>query len=886
MGGPSILLVEDEVIVSADIANKLRKMGYDIAGSATTGEEAIEMAGRVKPSLVLMDIRLAGEMDGITAAETIRRHCPVPVVFLTAHSDKPTLQRARQTEAFGYILKPFDDRELHTQIEMALYRHGSEQRLRESLSRLETFAAATFEGIIEIEAGRIEDCNAQFARMLGYTGVEMKGMEIGSLIAPEDRDLVMANICQERESVTEHDMIRKDGTRINVEAHGRPVSPGRRFMAIRDITEQKNREKKLQNLIRTLKALSHSSAARMRATDETAYLREVCAIIVEDCGHSLAWIGYAGSDAERSVRPAASAGFEGGYLQALDITYADTERGRGPTGTAIRTGRIITCRNMRTDPQFIPWREDAIKRGYASSIALPLMAGDGCFGAINIYCRRPDPFCEDEIILLKQLADDLAYGITSLRLRAERNRAEESLQKAHAELEQRVLERTADLRSANESLIREMEERMQVETALRQSEEKLFASNTTLTKVIDGITDPLILLDAQSRIKKLNRAARDYYGLAGYQEAVGKRCFEAFRRISHPCEGCDRPFSELHDYSGTYERKGEIDPNRLERVFVYPVKDESGAPEAVIIRIYDTTQEKMLERQLIQSEKLASLGLLISGIAHEINNPNTFVTFNIPILRDYLLELTGIVDTHAGKHPDFEPCGMPYGQFRQDIFKLVENMEHGSNRINATVSALKEFSRTRERVEKHLISLKIVIEKALAICGAELRKRAKSLTIAIPDDLSPIFTDPNAIEQVLINLLINAAHALNKEDSWIRVSVFPDCRHGKFERCIIEIADNGSGMDEKIRKNIFDPFFTTKISKAGTGLGLYVCQNLIEKLGGSIEVDTQPGMGSIFRLVLPNGQEEHGSPTADRNPPSLQTRPERNADWVDEETVA
>ena len=205
MSNPAILIVEDEAIVSADIANKLRKLGYKVAGSTGTGEEAIEIARRQRPSLVLMDIRLAGAMDGITAAEAIRQECQVPVVFLTAHADKATIQRAKQAEAFGYILKPFDDRELHTQIEMALYKHAAERRLRESQARLATFAAATFEGIIEIEAGRIVDCNAQFARMLGYTEAEMRGMEIARLIAPEDRDRVMANIQQERESVTEHE---------------------------------------------------------------------------------------------------------------------------------------------------------------------------------------------------------------------------------------------------------------------------------------------------------------------------------------------------------------------------------------------------------------------------------------------------------------------------------------------------------------------------------------------------------------------------------------------------------------------------------------------------------------------------------------------------------
>jgi len=194
-----------------------------------------------------------------------------------------------------------------------------------------------------------------------------------------------------------------------------------------DITERKKREAELRQLNRTLKAHIDSSHALMRATDETAYLQEVCRIVVEDCGHAMAWIGYAEDDEAKSVRPVAYAGFEEGYLETLKITWADTERGRGPTGTAVRTGKPSACRNMLTDPNLAPWREEALKRGYASSIVFPLLDGDKAFGAITIYSRHSDPFSEDEVELLVGLASGLAYGITSLRLRAAHAQAGEAL---------------------------------------------------------------------------------------------------------------------------------------------------------------------------------------------------------------------------------------------------------------------------------------------------------------------------------------------------------------------------------------------------------------------------------------------------------------------------
>jgi len=132
----SILIVEDEAIVAEDLAGKIRQMGYDVAGKTETGEEAVELARRPGTALVLMDIHLAGAMDGIEAAQQIHRERNIPVLFLTAHIDRGMVERALQAEAFGYILKPFDERDLRIQIEMALYKHAAVQRLRESEERL------------------------------------------------------------------------------------------------------------------------------------------------------------------------------------------------------------------------------------------------------------------------------------------------------------------------------------------------------------------------------------------------------------------------------------------------------------------------------------------------------------------------------------------------------------------------------------------------------------------------------------------------------------------------------------------------------------------------------------------------------------------------------
>jgi PAS domain S-box-containing protein len=183
-----------------------------------------------------------------------------------------------------------------------------------------------------------------------------------------------------------------------------------------DISETKKTQEELLRLNRTLDAQSKSSQAMMHSRNEQEYLTEICKIIIEDCGHAMVWVGYAQNDAQKSVKPVAHFGFDQGYIDHMNITWDDSDRGSGPTGIAIKTGRPSICRHMLTDPCFGPWRDAAIKRGYASSVVLPLKSEGKAYGAISIYSKDPDPFTDSEIDLLTELADDLAYGILFIRL--------------------------------------------------------------------------------------------------------------------------------------------------------------------------------------------------------------------------------------------------------------------------------------------------------------------------------------------------------------------------------------------------------------------------------------------------------------------------------------
>ena len=179
----NILIVEDEAVVAADLAGKLERAGYRSVGIACDGEDAVETAKALVPDLVLMDIRLAGPIDGIKTAARIQAFRNIPIVYLTAHSDMATLRRAAATEPFGYILKPFEERDVTTQIEIALFKHQAERRLRESEERYRKLVETAMDSIITFDhAGLILSCNAATEHMFGYRIEEMVGRNISILL--------------------------------------------------------------------------------------------------------------------------------------------------------------------------------------------------------------------------------------------------------------------------------------------------------------------------------------------------------------------------------------------------------------------------------------------------------------------------------------------------------------------------------------------------------------------------------------------------------------------------------------------------------------------------------------------------------------------------------
>lgn len=210
---------------------------------------------------------------------------------------------------------------------------------------------------------------------------------------------------------------------------------------IRDITERKKAEELLHKLNRALKVVTECDQILVRATDENKLLLDICQVIVNLGGYKFAWVGFLAQDKEKTIRPIAYAGFERGFLEVAKISLSRKEH--EPVSQAILSGKPAIIKNLSTGAAHAPWQEEATKRGYAAMIALPLSENSRIFGSLNIFSGEPDVFDAEEVKLLKELADDLAYGIIALETRAQGKKSAEELQRSYKKL-RKIFEQTVN----------------------------------------------------------------------------------------------------------------------------------------------------------------------------------------------------------------------------------------------------------------------------------------------------------------------------------------------------------------------------------------------------------------------------------------------------------
>ena len=259
------------------------------------------------------------------------------------------------------------------------------------------------------------------------------------------------------------------------------------------------------------------------------------------------------------------------------------------------------------------------------------------------------------------------------------------------------------------------------------------------------------------------------------------------------------------------------------------------------------------QQQLVQADKMAALGVLVSGVAHEINNPNGLILLNVPILKKLNAEAMRVLDEVYRERGDFPLGGGAYSRIRDKLPRIVEVVEESAQRIRRIVDDLRDFSRITPAGAHQAFDLGEVAGKAVRLVGSSINKATSCFRLDIAASLPPTWGNAARIEQVVVNLLLNACQALASPDAAIALTTTVS-DDGK--AVVLTVADAGTGISPEDLPRVTDPFFTTKRATGGTGLGLSVSAGIVKEHGGSLEFSSEPGRGTTVRLVLPVAARE------------------------------
>ncbi|HWQ09653.1 MAG TPA: transporter substrate-binding domain-containing protein [Holophaga sp.] len=259
------------------------------------------------------------------------------------------------------------------------------------------------------------------------------------------------------------------------------------------------------------------------------------------------------------------------------------------------------------------------------------------------------------------------------------------------------------------------------------------------------------------------------------------------------------------------------------------------------------------QEQLLQAAKMAALGVLVSGVAHEINNPNGLILLNLQMIKDVLEDAEPIFEEHCQRKGDFVLGNLRYSRLRGSLPRMMAEALDASRKVKRIVEDLKDFGRQRAPDLREGMSLNLVVETSVRLVANLLRKSTSNLVIEYEEGMPTVRGNAQRMEQVVVNLLMNACQALPDRDKGIRLSTYVDEAR---QAVCLEIRDEGVGIPEEHMERITDPFFTTKRDKDGTGLGLAVSAGIVKEHGGILAFESTPGRGTLARILLPLSRKE------------------------------
>lgn len=407
---------------------------------------------------------------------------------------------------------------------------------------------------------------------------------------------------------------------------------------------------------------------------------------------------------------------------------------------------------------------------FSSLVTIPLFVRQKVIGVLAVGTKQTNAYAENELKFCQHLADQLAICIENSRLYE------------------------------------------QVWRGKREWEETFAA-----------VIDPIYLIDLEFNVIRSNNRILPFHNHR-FQENIGTKCYQLLWGKEHKCEKC---LMELVLKTGKpAQRNIQIDGHTLD-VYYYPAYNDQGKIYSVIHHIQDVTEKMKMEAKLIQSDKLAAVGEMAAGVAHEINNPMTVIIGTAQIM---LREL-------SPEHPHYQ---------------YVHDIINSGLRCKRIVQNLLTFSR-QEHQPMQPLDVNEQVHNVLGLSKYQINRNKITINTQLADNLPKVTANAQQLQQVLINLLLNARDALEDHPGDKYITISTGLHHGEQgeKEIWLSVEDNGAGIEPEALDKIFNPFFTSKETLKGTGLGLSVSLGIAQAHGGTIKVSSTPGQGSTFTLVLP-----------------------------------
>ena len=795
--------------------------------------------------------------------------------------------------------------------------------LQESEARFRNLVETTSDWIWEIDENAVYVyTNPRIHNLLGYLPEEVIGKTPFDLMPAEEAQRVAklfgaGSMAHEALVNLVNINLHQDGHRVVLETSAIPIIDQdgnfRGYRGIdRDISERMQAEEALARVNRALRTLSTGNHVLVRATSEEELLQATVRNIVENGGYCMARIIFAGDDPEKTLTCVASAGAGEDFYPAEErLTWADTDQGQMPIARAIRSGKVQICHDIATDPGFAPWKDTALARGYAAIIDLPLCSSARCFGTLSIYSSEKAAFDEEETKLLKELAEDLAYGITSLRARVNLQRLEMKntlilnsvgagifgldlqgratfinlagaamLQRPEAEIVGQAMHALHHHSRADGT--RYPEEECPISAAYRDNvahrvAEEVFWKKDGTSFWVEYISTPMRderdeLVGSVVSFDDITQHKMDQDQLMKAKEQWEKT-FDSI--LDEIITVQDKDFRILQANSAATSFFGipreEIVGRHCYELFREDNNPCSECPAYAVLQ-EDKTHSLELYHERLKKHFLVTISPMVDetgkcfGLVHSAKDITGKKQLEQQLRQAQKMEAIGTLA--GGIAHDFNNILTPILGYSELVVerlpssseecKLVQEIRTAGMRAKELVKQILTFSRQTEQ-QRQPVQIHLVIKEALKLLRSSI-----PATIVIHQnivDCGTVMADPTQIHQVLMNLCTNAYHAMRETGGELSVSLsvieltaqdyLDNLPLQPGPHVQLSVRDTGCGMSKELQERIFEPYFTTKKQGEGTGLGLSVVQGIVQSHHGHITVYSEPGHGTEFQVYLP-----------------------------------